>query len=81
MEEYYEVRDMLVPFYLPISVDGISPEEVLALTASDKKAEQSGLKFILLKKIGKAVADSSVTEQEILEAIREIHYTEEDFNE
>lgn len=37
MEEYFEVRDMFVPFNLPISIDDIDPEEILSLTKSDKK--------------------------------------------
>lgn len=78
MEEYYEIRDMFVPFYLPISVDGIEPEEILRLTKSDKKMETGKIKFVLLKKIGKAVIDKTVTDEEILEAIREIHFNEED---
>ncbi len=78
MEEYYEIRDMFVPFYLPISVEGISPEEILHLTKSDKKMESGKIKFILLKKIGKAVIEKSVTDEEILAAINEIYFSEED---
>ncbi len=78
MEEYYEIRDMFVPFNLPISVDGISPEEILRLTKSDKKMESGKIKFVLLKKIGKAVLDKTVTDEEILAAIDEIYYREED---
>lgn len=78
MEEYYEIRDMFVPFYLPISVDGIDPQEVLRLTKSDKKMEAGRVKFVLLKKIGKAVTDSSVTDEEILAAIKELHFSDED---
>lgn len=78
MEEYYEIRDMFVPFYLPISVDGIEPKEILALTKSDKKMEAGTIKFILLKKIGKAVIDRTVTDEEILAAIEEINFSEED---
>lgn len=78
MEEYYEIRDMFVPFYLPISVDDIDPEEILQLTKSDKKMEAGKVKFVLLKKIGKAVIDKTVTDEEILEAIKEIHFSEED---
>ena len=69
---------MFVPFYLPISVDGIEPEEILRLTKSDKKMESGKLKFVLLKKIGKAVIDNTVTDQEILAAINEINFSEED---
>lgn len=76
MEEYYEVRDMFVPFYLPISVEGIDPEEVLQITKSDKKTENGKVKFVLLKKIGKAVIDNTVTDEEILAAIKEIYYDE-----
>lgn len=78
MEEYYEIRDMFVPFYLPISVDNIDPAEILRLTKSDKKMEAGKIKFVLLKKIGKAVIDNSVTEEEILAAVNEINFDEED---
>ncbi len=78
MEEYYEIRDMFVPFYLPISVDGIDPREVLELTKSDKKMAAGKIRFVLLKKIGKAVLDDTVTEEELLAAIDEIHFSEED---
>ena len=78
MEEYYEIRDMFVPFYLPISVDDIEPEKILELTKSDKKMESGRIKFVLLKKIGKAFIDTTVTDEEILDAIREIYFSEED---
>ena len=70
MEEFYEIRDMFVPFYLPISVDDIDPQEILKLTKSDKKMEAGTIKFILLKKIGKAVIDRTVTDEEILAVLK-----------
>ena len=81
MDEYYEVRDMFVPFNLPISIDSINPEEILKLTKSDKKMETGQIKFVLLKKVGKAVIDKTVTDDEILEAIREIYFSDEDAKE
>lgn len=78
MEDYYEIRDMYVPFYLPISIDHIDPQEILALTKSDKKTEAGTIKFILLSKIGKAVIDKTVTDEEILAAIKEIYFDEEE---
>jgi len=78
MEEYYEIRDMFVPFHLPISIDQIDPEEILALTKSDKKMASGRIRFVLLKKVGKAVIDSTVTDEDILNALREIHFDEED---
>ncbi len=77
MEEYYEIRDMFVPFNLPISIEEIEPEEILRLTKSDKKMEDGQIKFILLKKVGKAVIDRTVTDEDILNALAEIHYVEE----
>lgn len=81
MDEYYEVRDMFVPFNLPISIDSINPEEILKLTKSDKKMEGTQIKFVLLKKVGKAVIDKTVTDDEILDAIREIYFSDEDAKE
>lgn len=81
MDEYYEVRDMFVPFNLPISIDSIDPEEILRLTKSDKKMESGQIKFVLLKKVGKALIDKTVTDEEILEAIREIYFSDEDAKE
>jgi len=78
MEEYYEVRDMFVPFNLPISVDDIDPEEILRLTKSDKKMAEGKIKFVLLKKVGKAVIDMTVSDEDILNAIKEIHFSDED---
>ena len=77
MEEYYEIRDMFVPFNLPISIDNIDVQEVLKLTKSDKKMDSGTLKFILLKKIGKAVIDTTVTDDEIIAALNEINFDEE----
>ena len=81
MEEYYEIRDMFVPFNLPISVDELDPQHILSLTKSDKKMDGGSVRFILLQKIGKAVIDRSVTDEQILAAIDEINFTEEDAHE
>lgn len=80
-DEYYEIRDMFVPFNLPISVENIDPEEIYALTTSDKKMEGNQLKFILLKKVGKAMIDTTVTKEEIIAGINEIYFTDEDWDE
>lgn len=77
MEEYYEVRDMFVPFNLPISIENLDIEEIIQITKSDKKMEQDTIKFILLKKIGKAVIDRTVTVEELTAGIKEIIYSDE----
>lgn len=76
-DEYYEIRDMFVPFNLPISIEDIDPQEILKLTKSDKKMEGDSIKFVLLKKVGKAVIDRTVTDDDILNALSEIHYIED----
>ncbi len=77
MEEYYEIRDMFVPFNLPISIEDINPERILELTKSDKKMEGNTIKFVLLKKVGKAVIDLNVTDEDIINAVNEILYIED----
>ncbi|WP_026666772.1 3-dehydroquinate synthase [Butyrivibrio sp. AE2005] len=75
MEEYYEVRDMLVPFNLPISLESIDADEVIKLAKSDKKADADKIKFILIKKIGRAVIDTTVTDDEMRAALEEIDWS------
>lgn len=77
MEEYYEIRDMFVPFNLPISIEDVDIEEVLSNLKSDKKMENNQIKFVLLKKIGKAVIDKTVSDDEIRDALKEIIYVED----
>lgn len=76
MEEYYEIRDMFVPFNLPISVEDLDPEEVIAHTRNDKKSDNGKVKFILLKGIGKAFITTDVTEDDMKKALEEIIYIE-----
>ncbi len=72
MEDYYEIRDMFVPFGLPISAEEMDKENVAALTASDKKNDENGLKFILLEGIGNAVIKRDVSREEMLLALSEL---------
>ncbi len=69
-DEFYEIRDMNVGFGLPASFSGLSPEEIVAATKNDKKMDAGQIRFILLKKMGKAFIADDVTEKEILEAVK-----------
>ncbi len=71
-EEFYEIRDMFVPFSLPISLDKFDVEAAISSISHDKKNTDQGLKFILLKKIGKAVIVNDVTNDEIKEAAQNL---------
>lgn len=77
MEEYYELRDMFVPFNLPITITDIDIKEIVKLTKSDKKMKGDHIKFVLLKKIGKAFIADDVTEEEMYDAVKEIYFDEE----
>ncbi|MBR5376788.1 MAG: 3-dehydroquinate synthase [Lachnospiraceae bacterium] len=77
-EEFYEIRDMFLPFFLPITLDdGADPEEILKLTKSDKKMQSGRIRFILLKKVGKACIDTTVTDEEMLDGIRQLILSDE----
>ena len=61
-----------------IRIEDIDAEEILNITKSDKKMEAGKVKFVLLKRIGKSMIDKTVKEAEILDAIQEIYFSEED---
>ena len=71
-EEYNEIRKGCKAFHLPLTVDSLKAEEILAATKKDKKMEAGHIKFILMDGIGKSFIDKTVTEMELLSAIREI---------
>lgn len=68
-EEFFEIRDMNVGFDLPISFDGLEADEIIETARLDKKMEKGQIKFILLKEIGNAYIDNTVTEDEMREAL------------
>ena len=69
VEEFAKMQKDLRAFGLPVRVGGLSPEEVLSATKSDKKMEHGRIKFILMDRMGHAVIDTSVTDEELLDAI------------
>ena len=68
-DEFYEIRDMNVGFGLPITFDGLSSEEILEATKHDKKMTSGKIKYILLKEIGNAFIDMTVTDEEMMQAV------------
>ncbi|MDD4524508.1 MAG: 3-dehydroquinate synthase [Lachnospiraceae bacterium] len=77
MEEYYEIRDLFVPFGLPISIEDIDIDEIIKLAHSDKKSLNGNINFILIKKVGKAFISTDVTDDEMRAALSEILYRED----
>lgn len=64
-EEFLALRDVFAGFGLPVHVDGLNWEDVSLTAKSDKKMDAGVIKFILLKAIGEAFVDKSVTGNEM----------------
>ncbi len=71
--EYEEVLTGLKTFHLPIEVNGISSQDILITTKSDKKMDKEHIRFILLHGCGNAVIDTSLTDGDLIEAIQKIN--------
>ena len=77
-EEYYEIRDMFVPFNLPISISTDKTDAILNAVKFDKKNTSGTIRMVLLKKIGKAFVYDDVNKDLVKEAIGELNFKDED---
>ena len=76
-DEYYEIRDMFVPFYLPISVEMLDIENAVNTFCKYIPANENGsYTLTLIKKVGKCVIDDSVSVEDIKNAFNEINFDE-----
>lgn len=55
-------------FGLPVRAEGITAEDILVVSKSDKKMEAGRIKFVLLHEVGNAYVDQTVSDEELLEA-------------
>lgn len=67
--EVEEMRQRFASFGLPTSLSGIDPKAVIEATKNDKKMETGKIKFILLRSVGHAYVDNSVTDSEMETAL------------
>lgn len=70
--DYDKVCEAVRAFHLPISYTGLTREAIVETSRSDKKMEHGVIKFVLLRSIGDAYTDRSVTEEELMDALQEI---------
>lgn len=70
--EYQDILECISLFFQPIKVEGLEAEQVYEVTKLDKKMDATKIRFILLQGIGNSIIDTSVTKEEMLEAIGEI---------
>lgn len=68
-----ELEELLQYFKLPIRLRDLNYKNIIKLTKNDKKMEAGSLKFILLKKIGNAYIDKTVSEEEMKRALESIY--------
>ena len=55
-------------FGLPVRAEGITAEQILQISKSDKKMEAGKIKFVLLQEVGNAYVDKTVTDEELMQA-------------
>ena len=70
--EYDQICHSLELYDLPLYVEGLSPEDILAATKKDKKMEKGQIKFILMDGLGKSFIDQTVSDDELLAGIHAI---------
>ena len=68
-DELDGIIELINEYDLPTKVEGLNPEDIYSITKLDKKMQSNKIKFILLKNIGTAFIDTSVSKDEMLEAI------------
>ena len=64
-----DIITTLKAYDLPTKTNGLSAEEIYSVTRLDKKMQSDMIKFILLKEIGHAFIDTTVSKDEMLGAI------------
>lgn len=72
LKEYNDILDTIKLFKEPYKVSGLAADSIYEVTKLDKKMDLGTIRFILLDGIGSSVIDTSVTKEEMLEAINTV---------
>ena len=64
-EEAADIRNTFLSFGIPDAAPGLAWEQVLKTAKSDKKVDAGVIRFVLLKAIGQAYVDKTVTADEM----------------
>ena len=64
-EKLLRLKEMMGRFGMPLTVSGLSADEIIETTKSDKKMDSGTIRFILLEEVGKAYIDKTVTDDEM----------------
>ncbi|MBQ8306168.1 MAG: 3-dehydroquinate synthase [Blautia sp.] len=71
-EEFGRIRKVCREYGLPEKVQGLTEEEILEASRKDKKMDRGQIRFILMRGLGHAYMDTSLTADELRAGIREI---------
>ena len=67
-EQLVEITETIRDFGLPVTVSGMKAEDIVSACRHDKKMDGKHIKFILLKQVGEAFIDTSITQEELFMA-------------
>lgn len=68
-QQLNDAMRMFENYHFPLTVTGITAQDVVAVSKNDKKMVSGKIKFILLDGIGTAFIDMTVTDEELYEAL------------
>lgn len=71
-DDYDHILQIIKRFNLPINVSNLSVDDIYQVTLLDKKMDSDKIRFILLRGIGEAYIDPTVTKEELTKAIQTI---------
>ena len=71
-DDYKKAVDLMKFFELPVKIEGYSLSDILANMYKDKKTRSGNLRIVLLKKIGEAYTDNTLSREKILECLAEV---------
>lgn len=71
-QQYEDCVELFKEYGFPVKVSGMTAEEIIAVSKNDKKMVSGKIKFILLQSAGNAVIDKTVTDEEMLEALKAV---------
>lgn len=63
------IKKMVSIFELPNSISGLNADDIIKVSKNDKKMDSKKIKFIVIKEIGDAIIDSSITDEDMRKAI------------
>ena len=65
-KELYVAEECFRMFGLPVRVNNLAAEDIVKISKSDKKMESGKIKYVLLKNVGDAYVDKTISDEELL---------------